>query len=188
MINLPHARQVLNTSPEQDDLLETRIQAVVDDFNKKTLTKWDLATADKKLFRCFAPLDKLFLARPNVTLIEVKTWDRTEVYDGTVLGLVDDAGDGVVFGIQATESVMSLENEEGWNNKFVQVEFTSGYSVCPFEDMIEAILYQVRYLDERYSGERLITDSIGFEGGNTRFTKNMPIYKDAIQKYKVKLP
>ncbi|PHR91972.1 MAG: hypothetical protein COA69_09410 [Robiginitomaculum sp.] len=188
MISLPYARQKLRVSPEQDNLLEERIASVIEDFNQRTMTQWSRSEGATHTFQSPNSADKLFLSKSNVTVTGVRGWDRSSVYDGVDIGLVDDVGGGSVFSYRGGKGVAVLEHDTGWTHRFVQVTYDCGYDVCPYADMVDAILYQVQFLEERYGAERLVTESIAIDGASTRFSKKMALYEGAVAKYKVRLP
>ncbi len=155
MISVGELRRELHLPPEEDDRLEALRQEVIDLWETETGRPWNERTGFVEILEpASRTTQDLFLdVEPVATVTEVKERSLTEsawtIVPATEYELI---------------APRRLHRFSGYWTGMVRVTYTGGTTDAP-ADVKRALLLQARFLIDRMSDAKLITQSQNFEGG-----------------------
>lgn len=182
MITVSEVRQATNLPPERDAENISLRAGAIRLWEEKTKKVWDVSSGVIELRTPVERRTPLYLHGPDIEVTRIRTWDRTRA-DAKIIE------DAEVFDLpNFITKIVPVDHL--WYH-VVELTYNAGWQVIPDEyaDIREALLSQILYQLRRFSGDKAIQETQGFEGGSTRFMSGSmsPVFKDAVQRYKRKV-
>lgn len=188
MISIVTLRDFLELPPERDSELRLAINAVVRDFERRTKIQWRESTGEIKTFSLETTLQRESALRIYAASVSIVNVTEKNIGEDTAETITHFRGHQSV-----RDAIFRLDLEPGYLwDEVVTVTYDCGYTsfhTAEHADIIEAMLYQIKFLRAKNEGDKLVTESLGFEGGSTRFKKGSmhELYKDVVNRCKAKM-
>jgi hypothetical protein len=161
---------------QEQRLLQLR-KTVIDLWEAKTQRPWSKAT-ETKVFRFERIRDtKIFISRRPITVTQIR--ERQMRHDDWEITDSDE------YWVDSEKGI--IENLVGWWEDLVEVTYDGGYEDDQAPDeILEALVVQAKFLNDRMSDSKVSLATQGFEGGSTSFLNAdlHPFFLSVVKSYR----